>query len=67
MFLGFCFWVDLLALCSFRKPENLLLDSNLNLYVMDFGLSNVINDGYFLNSSCGSPQYAAPELFANIS
>ena len=28
----------------------------------DFGLSNKMKDGNFLYSSCGSPNYAAPEL-----
>ena len=28
----------------------------------DFGLSNIMKDGIFLYSSCGSPNYAAPEL-----
>ena len=37
------------------KPENLLLDEFLNIKVGDFGLSNLIGDGYFLKTSCGSP------------
>lgn len=44
------------------KPENLLLDANLNIKIVDFGLSNVIRDGHFLKTSCGSPNYAAPEV-----
>lgn len=44
------------------KPENLLLDENLNVKVADFGLSNIISDGNFLKTSCGSPNYAAPEV-----
>ncbi|KAG6505728.1 hypothetical protein ZIOFF_038093 [Zingiber officinale] len=43
------------------KPENLLLDSKRNIKISDFGLSNVMRDGYFLKTSCGSPNYAAPE------
>lgn len=46
------------------KPENLLLDSNLNIKIVDFGLSNVIRDGHFLKTSCGSPNYAAPEVIS---
>ena len=34
------------------KPENLLLDSHLNIKIADFGLSNVIQDGAFLNNLC---------------
>ncbi|KAK4452404.1 putative serine/threonine protein kinase [Podospora aff. communis PSN243] len=44
------------------KPENLLLDENLNVKVADFGLSNIMSDGNFLKTSCGSPNYAAPEV-----
>jgi len=46
------------------KPENLLLDADNNIKIADFGLSNVIHDGYFLRSSCGSPNYAAPEVIS---
>ena len=44
------------------KPENLLLDSQLNIKIANFGLSNIIRDGNFLETSCGSPNYAAPEV-----
>lgn len=44
------------------KPENLLLDKHLNVKIADFGLSNVMQDGEFLKTSCGSPNYAAPEV-----
>jgi carbon catabolite-derepressing protein kinase len=44
------------------KPENLLLDDNLNVKIADFGLSNIMSDGNFLKTSCGSPNYAAPEV-----
>ena len=30
--------------------------------IADFGLSNIMRDGVFLYSLCGSPNYAAPEL-----
>ncbi len=44
------------------KPENILLDEDNNVKIADFGLSNIMRDGIFLYSSCGSPNYAAPEL-----
>ncbi|KAH0255780.1 Pkinase-domain-containing protein, partial [Aureobasidium melanogenum] len=44
------------------KPENLLLDDALNVKIADFGLSNIMTDGNFLKTSCGSPNYAAPEV-----
>ncbi|WJX75266.1 SNF1-related protein kinase catalytic subunit alpha kin10 [Trifolium repens] len=46
------------------KPENLLLDSNYNVKIADFGLSNIMRDGHFLKTSCGSPNYAAPEVIS---
>jgi len=44
------------------KPENLLLDEHMNVKIADFGLSNMMKDGEFLRTSCGSPNYAAPEV-----
>ena len=46
------------------KPENLLLDQSLNVKIADFGLSNMMTDGEFLRTSCGSPNYAAPEVIS---
>ncbi|CAG7815755.1 unnamed protein product [Allacma fusca] len=46
------------------KPENLLLDHNLHVKIADFGLSNMMMDGDFLRTSCGSPNYAAPEVIS---
>ena len=46
------------------KPENLLLDAENNIKIADFGLSNVMQDGEFLRTSCGSPNYAAPEVIS---
>ncbi len=44
------------------KLENILLDEDNNIKIADFGLSNFMRDGIFLYTSCGSPNYAAPEL-----
>jgi len=46
------------------KPENLLLDAEQQLRIADFGLSNVMKDGDFFKTSCGSPNYAAPEVIS---
>ncbi|KAI5853252.1 kinase-like domain-containing protein [Morchella snyderi] len=46
------------------KPENLLLDEFMNVKIADFGLSNIMTDGNFLKTSCGSPNYAAPEVIS---
>lgn len=45
------------------KAENLLLDSEMNIKIADFGFSNHYNPGTKLGTFCGSPPYAAPELF----
>lgn len=45
------------------KAENLLLDANLNIKIADFGFSNYFKPGACLKTWCGSPPYAAPELF----
>ncbi|CAI2368223.1 unnamed protein product [Moneuplotes crassus] len=46
------------------KPENLLLDENMNIKIVDFGLSNIFQDKEMLKTACGSPCYAAPEMVA---
>ncbi|KAL2844775.1 kinase-like domain-containing protein [Aspergillus pseudoustus] len=46
------------------KPENLLIDRDKNVKIADFGLSNIMTDGNFLKTSCGSPNYAAPEVIS---
>lgn len=45
------------------KAENLLLDSDMNIKIADFGFSNFFTPGVALSTWCGSPPYAAPELF----
>ncbi|KAL1816049.1 hypothetical protein ACET3Z_018623 [Daucus carota] len=48
------------------KPENLLLDSDGNLKVSDFGLSALPQQGVeLLHTTCGTPNYIAPEVLSH--
>ncbi|PGH08650.1 CAMK/CAMKL/GIN4 protein kinase [Helicocarpus griseus UAMH5409] len=44
------------------KPENILLDTNCNIKLADFGMAALQPAGHWLNTSCGSPHYASPEI-----
>jgi len=45
------------------KAENILLDRNLNIRIVDFGLSKSFTQSRpYLDSQCGSPAYIAPEV-----
>ena len=44
------------------KPENILVDRNRNIKLADFGMAALQPAGRWLNTSCGSPHYAAPEI-----
>lgn len=46
------------------KPKNILIDENLNLKVVDFGLSVRQDHDRLLKTLCGSPSYLAPEILA---
>ncbi|XP_042209356.1 serine/threonine-protein kinase SIK1-like isoform X1 [Homarus americanus] len=45
------------------KAENLLMDVNMNMKIADWGFSNYYTPADTLNTWCGSPPYAAPEVF----
>ncbi|RLV92526.1 Serine/threonine-protein kinase GIN4 [Spathaspora sp. JA1] len=48
------------------KPENLLLDDQLNVKLADFGMAALESNGKLLETSCGSPHYAAPEIVSGL-
>ncbi|CAF0750970.1 unnamed protein product [Adineta ricciae] len=47
------------------KLQNFMLDQNNDIVIIDFGLSNCLDEKGFLMTQCGSPAYAAPEIFAH--
>ncbi|KAF9597326.1 hypothetical protein IFM89_017229 [Coptis chinensis] len=50
------------------KPENVLIDADGNIKISDFGLSALpqhFKDDGLLHTTCGSPNYVAPEILAN--
>ncbi|ORX51587.1 Pkinase-domain-containing protein, partial [Hesseltinella vesiculosa] len=48
------------------KPENLLLDKAKNIKICDFGMASLQPQGSLLETSCGSPHYASPEIVNGI-
>ncbi|KAL8790659.1 MAG: hypothetical protein Q9213_000507 [Squamulea squamosa] len=44
------------------KPENILMDKNHNIKIVDFGMAVLQPGNMPLNTSCGSPHYASPEV-----
>ncbi|XP_049308167.1 uncharacterized protein LOC105230646 isoform X7 [Bactrocera dorsalis] len=48
------------------KAENVLLDKDMNIKLADFGFSNRYEEGSPLTTWCGSPPYAAPEVFQGL-
>ncbi|CCF58058.1 hypothetical protein KAFR_0D04100 [Kazachstania africana CBS 2517] len=48
------------------KPENLLLDHKYNIKIADFGMAALETEDKLLETSCGSPHYAAPEIVSGI-
>ncbi|GME82609.1 unnamed protein product [Ambrosiozyma monospora] len=48
------------------KPENLLLDERYNIKIADFGMAALESNDRLLETSCGSPHYAAPEIVSGL-
>ncbi|KAJ3113017.1 protein kinase, AMP-activated, alpha 2 catalytic subunit [Phlyctochytrium bullatum] len=44
------------------KPENCLIDDYGNIKIIDFGFGNTFHRERTLDTYCGSPYYAAPEM-----
>ncbi|KAI7904445.1 kinase-like domain-containing protein [Cokeromyces recurvatus] len=45
------------------KPENIMIDKSQRLRICDFGFGNIVKRQHeVLNTYCGSPFYAAPEM-----
>lgn len=44
------------------KPENILLDRNKNIKIVDFGMAALQPANKWLETPCGSPHYASPEV-----
>ena len=44
------------------KLENLLIDSNNNIKIIDFGFGTHSFNGKLLNFFCGTPSYMPPEI-----
>lgn len=48
------------------KAENILLDDKGNIKIADFGFADFCSEDCLMDQFCGSPPYAAPELFQGI-
>ena len=48
------------------KPENLLLDEKNQIKISDFGLSTFFTKDNFLQTACGTPSYAPPEMLEGL-
>lgn len=48
------------------KPENILLDQDNNIKIADFGMAVWQDGGDLLQTACGSPHYAAPEVIKGL-
>mmetsp|Transcript_48395 Transcript_48395/g.96852 ORF Transcript_48395/g.96852 Transcript_48395/m.96852 type:complete len:402 (-) Transcript_48395:16-1221(-) len=47
------------------KLENILLDTDYNIKIADFGMASLSVPNAMLKTFCGSPHYASPEVVSN--
>jgi serine/threonine protein kinase len=47
------------------KLDNILLDSDCNAKICDFGVSKIIINNNKIKEQCGTPAYLAPEIIDN--
>lgn len=45
------------------KLSNLLIDNDLNVQYIDFGLAEKVQEGQLLTDRCGTEGYQSPEMF----
>lgn len=63
---SFFTWNSKLLFLLFLATQNLLLDSNKNIKIIDFGFGNTFHRERTLDTYCGSPFYAAPEMIKGV-
>ena len=47
------------------KLDNILLSSEGDVKICDFGVSKLVKNGEMMTEQCGTPAYIAPEVFEN--
>jgi [calcium/calmodulin-dependent protein kinase] kinase len=47
------------------KPENLMIDKKDNVYIIDFGISEILNETTMTSKKSGTLLFAPPELFSD--
>jgi len=47
------------------KLDNILLTSEGDVKICDFGVSKLVKNGEIMTEQCGTPAYIAPEVFEN--
>lgn len=59
---GLCYCHKMSVVHRDIKLENILLDSNNNIKIIDFGFSIIIGEDKKLKIFCGTPSYMSPEI-----